>query len=184
MATANTAVPNTATPKRPGLKAGVRTEFTIIAKVKPGHEKAVRETILSQPEGANMEALKQIGTLHESRFVLLDNDTRILFCSSFDGPWDTYIDDFGHTIVAKIFEAVWSHAEGFPGITDPHVKDWFMANAVEAVRFLTSYPDATVKEIWRALDVEKAFEQVLDDPEAEQALAAPALKPLLDLAAT
>ena len=28
------------------------------------------------------------------RFVFLDNDTRLLFATSFDGDWDTYIDDF------------------------------------------------------------------------------------------
>ena len=39
------ATPSTATPKRPGLKTGVVTEFTIYTNVKPGHEQAVREAI-------------------------------------------------------------------------------------------------------------------------------------------
>jgi hypothetical protein len=41
----------------------------------------------------------------------------------------------------------------------------------------------TVKEIRKALRVNKAFQQVLDDPEAATALQQPALKPLLDEAA-
>ena len=28
------------------------------------------------------------------RFVFLDNDTRMLFATTFDGDWDPYIDDF------------------------------------------------------------------------------------------
>ena len=28
------------------------------------------------------------------RFVFLDNDTKMLFATAFDGEWDPYIDDF------------------------------------------------------------------------------------------
>jgi hypothetical protein len=59
-----------------------------------------------------------------------------------------------------------------------------MENAREAIAYIRAYPDATVKEIWKALAVEKAFQKVLDTPAAEQALQAPALKPLLEQAAT
>jgi hypothetical protein len=44
------------------------------------------------------EAVNQIGTLHEARFVFLDGGTRLMFASSFDGPWDVYIDDFAARI--------------------------------------------------------------------------------------
>jgi hypothetical protein len=40
--------------------------------------------------------------------------------------------------------------------------------------------DGTVKEIRKALSVNRAFQQVLDDPAAEEALANGALKPLLE----
>ena len=32
------------------------------------------------------------------RFVFLDNDTRMLFATAYDGDWDTYIDDFATKI--------------------------------------------------------------------------------------
>lgn len=172
-------------PKRPGLQDGVMTEFTIFSKVKPGHEQALREVLeRAQNNPRRAEAVQEIGTLHEARHVLFDNDTRHMFCSSFDGTWDQYIDDFATTVIADVFDAVFSHCEGFPGIKDPNVKDWFMANAQEASAYTCAYPDATVRSIWKALAVEKAFENVLDNPEAEQALQAPALKPLLEQAAT
>lgn len=43
--------------------------------------------------------------------------------------------------------------------------------------------DGSVKEIQKAQRLQKAFQQVLDDPKAAQALEHPALKPLLDEAA-
>ena len=35
-----------------------------------------------------------IATIHEARFVLFDDDTRLAFITSFDGPWDAYMEDF------------------------------------------------------------------------------------------
>jgi hypothetical protein len=163
----------------------VATEFTVYTNVKPGHEKAVREAIeRATHDPRRAEAVQEIGTLHEARFVLFDNDRRLMFCSSFDGTWDKYIDDFAATYIANVFDAAFSHCEGFPGIKDPGVKDWFMKYSQEAAAYISAYPDASVKEIWKALAVEKAFQKVLDNPDAGQALQAPALKPLLELAST
>ena len=170
---------------RKGARSGVQTEFTVFMRVKPGEGQAVRDAIdRVKTDPRRADAVKEIGTLHEARFVLFDNDTRLMFCSSFDGTWDKYIDDFATTYIAHIFDAVFSHCEGFPGIASADIKDWFMTNAEEALTFLSAYPDATVKEIWKALAVNKAFEEVLDDPAAEQPLQEPSLKPLLELAAT
>jgi hypothetical protein len=172
-------------PKRPGLKAGVRTEFTVYTNVKPGHEKAVREAIeQATHDPRRADAVKEIGTLHEARWVLFDDDKRLMFCSSFDGSWDKYIDDFAATYIANVFDAVFSHCKGYPGLTDPSIKDWFMTNAREAAAYICAYPDASVKEIWKALAVQKAFQAVLDNPAAGKVLKDPALKPLLELAAT
>jgi hypothetical protein len=43
--------------------------------------------------------------------------------------------------------------------------------------------DQTVPQIRKAQGLERAFEQVLNDPSAEQALKQPALRPLLEQAA-
>ena len=172
-------------PPRKGLKRGVATEFTLFVPVIPGHEQAIREVIeqtRGDPRGE--EALKQVGVLHEARFVLFDNGTRVLFASSFDGTWDDYIDDFFYSFIRDVFDAVFAHCVGYPGSADPGVRDWFMAHAVEASSYSSSYPDATTKAIWKALALQDTFQHVLDDPAAAQALAQPALKPLADLAAT
>jgi hypothetical protein len=172
-------------PKRKGLKFGVATEFTVFAPVIPGHEQAIREALKqTTSDPRHQEALKQAGILHEGRFVLFDDGKRLLFASSFDGSWDDYIDDFFVTYIRETFDATFSHCVGYPGSGDPSVRDWFMQHAEEAVTYVSSYPNATTRAIWKALALQEAFQQVLDNPAAGQALEHPALKPLLDQAAT
>jgi hypothetical protein len=174
-----------ATRARPGLKSGVRTEFTVFARVKPGHEEAIRAAIESSfADPRREQAMRELGTLHEARHVLFDDDTRYLFVSSFDGDWDRYIEDFAGSYSGVVLDRVLGHCEGYPGLADPAVKEWIADHEPGSVAFAAAYPDATVKQVWRALAIQRAFEQVLDDPSAEESLRAPALKPLLDLAAT
>lgn len=171
-------------PKRPGLKVGSRTEFLVIGDVIPGHEEVLRQILkehMANPR--TQEAVEQIGTLHEARFVLMDGGKRLMFCSSFDGDWDTYIDDFATTAIGQNFDETWGHVQGYPGVKSPTVKDWFQEHAVEAGNFVCAYPKPTVQQVLRALAVQQAFDQVLDNPAAAVALQNPALKPLADLAA-
>ena len=59
----------------------------------------------------------------------------------------------------------------------------FVLDAQEtAVAYARNY-GGTVKEIRKAQRVNAAFQQVLDDPQAAEALQHPALKPLLEEAA-
>jgi hypothetical protein len=170
-------------PQRPGLKNGARTEFCVIGDVIPGHEDALRTVLAEHVDSPlTQAAVDEIGTLHEARFVLLDGGKRLMFCSSFDGSWDDYIDDFAATSIGQDFDQTWGHVEGYPGVKSPYVKDWFQAHVVQAGNFILAYPEPTVKEVWQALALHKAFQQVLDTPGAAEALQQPALKPLLDLA--
>jgi hypothetical protein len=170
--------------QRPGLQLGSRTEFFVIGDVIPGHEDALRQVLGEHVNNPRTEqAIEEIGTLHEARFVQLDGGKRLVFCSSFDGTWDQYIDDFATTAIGQDFDQTWGHAQGYPGVKSPTVKDWFAAHQVQAGNFVCAYPEPTVKQVWRALAVQQAFQQVLDDPAAAEALKHPALKPLLELAA-
>ncbi|AZS76795.1 hypothetical protein DDE74_32235 [Streptomyces lydicus] len=176
--TATSGAAQPAQPERPGRTDGVCGEFTVFTKIKPGHADALREDLAALASGsADVEgraALRQIGTLHDARHVIFDNDTRFLFASVFDGSWDTYIDDFAKTVIGSHFDTIFSHSEGFPGISDPGVKDWFVAHQAPAKSFVSSYPDLTVQQIWKDHRVDEAFEEVLDTPEFRAALDNPA----------
>ncbi|MDT0448037.1 hypothetical protein [Streptomyces hesseae] len=154
------------------------SEFTVFTKIKPGEAEALRKDLAAMADAAQdaeaHAAVRQIGTLHDARHVIFDDDTRFMFASVFDGSWDAYIDDFAKTVVGARFERVFSHSEGFPGIHDPGVKDWFVAHQAPANVFISAYPDLTVQQIYKDHRVEEAFEEVLDTPEFRAALENPA----------
>ena len=80
------------------------------------------------------------------------------------------------------------HCEGYPdegkaSLSLHEIKEFLTANQVTASDFVMTYPGVTVHEIQEALRVQTAFQQVLDDPDAAEALQHPALKPLLEHAA-
>jgi hypothetical protein len=169
---------------RAGLKLGARSEFLAIGDVISGQEGELRQTLerhMADPR--TQEAVNQIGTLHEARFVLMDSGKRLMFASSFDGPWDVYIDDFATTDIGLNFDETWKHVQGYPGVKSPNIKEWFKEHTVVAGNFVAAYPEPTVQQVLKALALQKAFQQVLDTPGAEEALQHPALKPLLDQAA-
>ena len=62
------------------------------------------------------------------------------------------------------------------------MKDFILSAQQSAGGYARNY-GGTVKEIRKAAKVNEAFQQVLDDPDAAEALEHPALRPLLDVAA-
>ena len=63
--------------------------------------------------------------------MFLDNDTRMLFATAYDGDWDAYIDDFATKIpdFLHIIDSAW---EGWPGIRSPQAKHYLAKYQVMA----------------------------------------------------
>ncbi|MES2302922.1 MAG: hypothetical protein V4521_12770 [Pseudomonadota bacterium] len=57
--------------------------------------------------------LATIGTIHAARWLVLPGTRQLLFCSNYDGSWESYLEDF-ITKASEGVTAVWSNAEGFP----------------------------------------------------------------------
>jgi hypothetical protein len=172
---------------RPGLSAGPASEFSLFFHVKAGEGESLRTALhdLQETPGYRPgDYGMAIGTIHEARFVLFDDDTRLAFITSFDGSWDAYMDDFftsGPTL--GLFDVIFRHVEGYEGLPDlAAVRAFVLGAQVTAAAYARNY-GGTVKEIRKALRVNDAFQRVLDDPNAGEALQHPALKPLLDEAA-
>jgi peptidoglycan hydrolase-like protein with peptidoglycan-binding domain len=155
---------------------GPTSEFSLFFRVKTGQGEKIRAALRDLQESPGYrpgDYGMAITTIHEARFVLFDDDTRLAFITSFDGPWDAYMEDFftsGPTLA--LFDAIFQHVDGYDGLPD-----------VQAVKAFQRNYGGTVKEIRKALRVNDAFQRVLDDPDAGDALQHPALKPLLDEAA-
>jgi hypothetical protein len=170
---------------RPGIQVGTTSEFTLFFTVKPGHGPALREDLRALQESPGYrpgDYELPIATIHEARFVPFDNDTRLLFATSFDGPWDAYMDDFASKPL-KLFDAIFQHVEGYEGLPDLEAVKTFVRSAQLTAGGYSRNYGGTVKQIRKAERVNRAVQQVLDDPAAAEALAAPVLAPLLAEAA-
>jgi len=142
--------------------------FTIIAKIKPGREEAIRgygKTIEEAVAGSPfvLAPLK----LHYLRWVLFNigSDTYFMYQGIFDTDFDKYTEDaialFKQTGVDTVFE----NLEGFP-------LDW-KTNAPAFVKFVRehqcpsfleygAYPFVTTDEIKKALTVKASLSTMLD----------------------
>jgi hypothetical protein len=148
-----------ATAGRIGLRQGKISELTSIIKLKPGGGKRLRA--LLDVLGNNFQGADLVGTLHDMRFVFLDNDTKLLFATAYDGDWDPYIDDFA-TKIPDALDVLFCDAEGYPGMHSPAVRDWIASNQITADAWYVANPNLTVAETRRLEKVGKAVDELLD----------------------
>jgi hypothetical protein len=142
--------------------------FTIIAKIKPGREEAIREygsivekTIAGLPDG--LEVLQ----LHYLRWVLFDigDDTYFMYQGIFDTDFDKYTEDAVALFTKYGLNTVFENLEGFP-------MDW-KTNTPAFIKFVREhqrpsfleygeYPYVSAQEIKKALKLKAAFSEMLD----------------------
>jgi hypothetical protein len=116
--------------------------------------------LLELVEG-NFRGADVVGTLHDMRFVFLENDTKLLFATAYDGEWDAYIDDFV-TKIPTSMDIFFCNLEGWPGIRHPKVKDWLVKHQITADAWYVANPNLTVAETRRLARVGKAVDEFLD----------------------
>jgi hypothetical protein len=193
-----------------GLSYGVVSELATYWNVLPGHEDELRAATQRFADVlSNVPLEKNIATgLRDSRHVIFDNGTRLMWATTFESDWDPYFDDFVQIGIEHFVDWLQHTAQG----TD--VNAWIESSGgVEA--FDRARPDIeahvqrtvgglkaivqsvqspatgyynnlstwTMTQIIKAQRLQDAFQQVLDTPGAEEALQHPALKPLLEQAA-
>jgi hypothetical protein len=142
--------------------------FTIIVKVKPGREDAIREygkTIEAAVKGSPdvLAPLK----LHYLRWVLFDVGCGLHFMYQgiFDTDFDKYMEDaialFNSTGVTTVFV----NLEGFPEdwkTNVPAVTKFFREHQRPSFLEYGEYPYVSADEIKKALKLKDAFSEMLD----------------------
>ena len=147
--------------KDQGLVSGQAHEFAIILPLKAGGGQRMRDR-LRDSLNADTQLMDRMGTLHDLRFVLFDNDTRVLFASTYDGGFEQYIKDFS-TLVPDLIDKEFEDCEGYPGVRSPKIWEYIARYQQEAIVFYSAYPDVTVRQVWKGQRVLSAFEQLLDE---------------------
>jgi hypothetical protein len=103
-----------------------------------------------------------VGTVHDMRFVFVDNDTKLLFATAYDGDFDPYIEDFA----AKIPNAMdlWlCNCEGYPGMGNPKAAaDWIASHQIAADAWYVNSPNLTAAETRKLERVGKSVDELLD----------------------
>ena len=143
---------------RVGSRLGKVSELTIIVPFAPGGAQRLRAFL--KLFGGNLAGADDVGTVHDMRFVFLDNDTRMLFATAYDGDWDAYIDDFA-TKIPDFLDIIDSAWEGWPGIRSPQAKDYLAKYQVTAEGWYVAN-DLTVAETRRLRRIGQAADQFLD----------------------
>lgn len=169
---------------QPGLSVGPTSEFSLFFRIKPSQGPSLRAALLELQDTPGYrpgDYGMAIQTIHEARFVMFDDDTRLAFLTSFDGPWEAYMEDFftsGPTLA--LFDLIFRHTEEYDGLPDRQALRAFVLDAEQTATAYARNYGGTVKEIRKAQRVNEAFQKVLDHPQAAEALAHPALQALVD----
>jgi hypothetical protein len=144
-----------------GLRAGSKAEFTLVGPVKPGGADIFRErAIKAQIEAPYWEG--KLGTVHDLRICLINNDTQILFAATYSDEFKPYVADvikFAAPWIDYMFTDV---AEGFPGLASAEAVPYLQKYQVQATLWYASNADATVRDVARGQKVVKAFGELLD----------------------
>ncbi len=143
---------------RVGARLGKVSELTMVVPLAPGGADRLRAFL--KLLGGNLAGADKVGSVHDMRFVFFDNDTRMIFATTFDGDWDPYIDDFVTKIpdYLDIIDSAW---EGWPGIRSPHAKDYLAEHQVTAEGWYVGN-DLTVAETRRLQRLGAAVDEFLD----------------------
>ena len=152
--------PNVGSAGRVGRQQGKVSELTAMADLKPGGADHLRRIL--GLIGGTMSGARKVGTVHDMRFVIFDDDKKILFCTAYDGDWDTYIDDFA-TKIPDLMDLLFANVEGWPGIHSPEVKDYIASHQLTADGWYVDAPYLTVVETRRLQDNQKLLEQFMDE---------------------
>lgn len=154
---------STTTAGEKGLKSGKVSELTVIAPLKEGGAERLKEIL--KIAGGNLKGATRVGTLHDLRFVFLDDDTRVLFCTAYDGDWDPYIDDFA-TKIPELMDILFGSVEGWPGIKDPSVKQFILDHQITAAGWYVGIPHLTIQDIRRQDRIVKGINKALDEAQS------------------
>jgi hypothetical protein len=193
-----------------GISDGVISELTTVWDILPGREEEVRAATQRMMEAVhNLDPATSAATgLRDARTVIFNDGRQLLFATTFESEWDPYIDDailvvgvgafldwLQHTVQGQEVVA-WAKASGADKFAqdDPEweavmrkassrVKAIFQENQSPATAYFNALSGLTLPQFDRQQRVNRAFEQVVDNPDAAEALQQPALKPLLELAA-
>ena len=142
--------------------------FTVVAKVKPGREDAVREygKTIEQAVKGDPTVLAPL-RLHYLRWVLFDvgSGLHFMYQGIFDTDFDKYLEDAVALFIKTGITTVFTNLEGWPEdwrTNLPAVIKFFRDNQKPSFLEYGEYPYVTADEVKKALRVKSSLSTMLD----------------------
>jgi hypothetical protein len=174
--------------KQPGEAPGDRetSEVAAFFDVLPGHQEELCAAARRFTEAIrNLDPAIGIRTdLRDTRHVIFDNGFRLLWCASFEGRWDEWVDDGLFLIGAEHFLDWFRHTaqgadvEEVTRATSAQLKAILGSVQAKAAAYFDPLGALTLPQIVKAQQLDRVVRQALDNPSVGEALRHPALKPL------
>ena len=64
--------------------------------------------------------------------------------------------------IPDLIDMLFEEVEDYPGIKSPDIKDYIVKYQVTSTYFYSAYPDASVRDIWKAMKVKGGLDVLLD----------------------
>jgi hypothetical protein len=161
-----------------------QNQFTQVLTMKPGKMRLITLKALMLFARALISflfvngKLMGIPTIHFARWVMIDDQKRMLFFSNFDGSWQQYLGDF----IDKSgwgLTGIWSNTMKFPrtkflftggAYDEEHFLAWSRYFQVPTAVWYSAYPHLSIKNIINNSHIRNELFRDLDEREARQFL--------------
>jgi len=140
---------------------------TIVANIIPGQEanaRAALEAMGTLPFNDPTFDLEKLETIHFARFLLINNDTQVLFSVIFDGDLDKYIRDFHDIFVRNDVTPSFRYCEGFPENWKedlPAFTKFYRDHMQKSIVEYSAYPYRSLREMKKAVDAYDGFSAMI-----------------------
>jgi cytochrome P450/deferrochelatase/peroxidase EfeB len=120
-----------------------------------------------------------MGTIHKARWFRVPGSDQFVFCSNYDGSWESYLEDF-ITRAHQGQSAAWSHGVGFPptrllinrGAADGDAfKRWVRLQQRETRFWYSRFPHLTAQQIRNNAMIVDGLARATSDTDARRWLA-------------
>jgi hypothetical protein len=111
-----------------------------------------------------------VPTIHFGRWMMIDNDKRMLFLSNYDGNWQTYIGDFVDKAATGL-NGFWAGSIGWRNATTVDIelfKEGIRCHQTRASYFYCAYPHSTVVNVAKARELYEAYHNNIDESTAQE----------------
>jgi hypothetical protein len=141
---------------------------TIVGDIIPGQEanaRAALEAMGTLPFNDPNFDLEKLETIHFARFMLINNDTQVLFSVIFDGDLEEYIRDFHDIFVRNNVTPSFQYCEGFPENWKedlPGFSKFYRDKMQKSIVEYSAYPYRSVRTVKKAVDAYDGFTQMID----------------------